>query len=109
MLQRLNVFWLGAGGFLLLFCVNEIIAYHLSRAPKWLGGPLVYGGMVVGALLGLMIMAFLGVEEPREASPQASAAASAPPDEGDGDASDDGKGESTSLRCRDGGVTTRGR
>ena len=68
MIGRLNLFWAGAGGFLALFCLNEIIAYHLSRTPKWLGGPLVYGAMVVGLALGLSIMAFLGFEEPREAS-----------------------------------------
>lgn len=68
MIGRLNLFWAGAGGFLALFCLNEIIAYHLSRTPRWLGGPLVYGAMVVGLLLGLSVMAFLGIEEPREAS-----------------------------------------
>lgn len=67
MLQRLNFFWLGAGGFLTLFCANEIIAYHLSRTPKWLGGPMSYAGMVVGVVIGLSVAAFLGVEEPREA------------------------------------------
>jgi hypothetical protein len=67
MLGRINIFWAGAGGFLALFCFNEIVAYHLSRTPKWLGGPLVYGAMVVGLLLGLSVMAFLGVEPEREA------------------------------------------
>ncbi|MDW8250285.1 MAG: hypothetical protein RMJ98_13400 [Myxococcales bacterium] len=67
MIGRLNLFWAGAGGFLSLFCLNEILAYHLSRTPKWLGGPLVYGAMVVGLVLGLSVMAFLGVEAPREA------------------------------------------
>lgn len=68
MIGRLNLFWAGAGGFLALFCLNEIIAYHLSRTPKWLGGPLVYGAMVVGLVLGLSVVAFLGIEEPREAT-----------------------------------------
>jgi len=68
MLGRINIFWAGAGGFLALFCTNEIIAYNLSRAPLWLGGPLAYGGMFVGLVLGLSIAAFLGIEEPREAT-----------------------------------------
>ena len=68
MLGRINLFWSGAGGFLTLFCFHEILAYHQSRTPKWLGGPLVYGGMVVGLLFGLSIVFFLGIEEPREAS-----------------------------------------
>lgn len=68
MLGRINPFWSGAGGFLTLFCFHEILAYHQSRTPKWLGGPLVYGGMVVGLLLGLSIFFFLGIEEPREVS-----------------------------------------
>jgi hypothetical protein len=72
MLGRLNLFWAGAGGFLALFCFNEILAYHLSRTPKWLGGPLVYGGMVVGLLFGLSIVAFLGIEAPREDPREAS-------------------------------------
>jgi hypothetical protein len=63
MLGRLNLFWAGAGGFLSLFCLNEIVAYHLSRTPKWLGGPLVYGGMVVGLIFGLSVVAFLGIEQ----------------------------------------------
>jgi hypothetical protein len=66
MLSRINVFWLGAGGFLALFCGNEIVAYHLSRTPRWLGGPMIYAACVVGLLAGLSVMAFLGIEEPRE-------------------------------------------
>lgn len=68
-MDRLNFFWLGAGGFLTLFCVNEIIAYHTMRVTLWLGGPLSYAGMVVGAVLGVSVMSFLGVEEPPEESP----------------------------------------
>lgn len=67
LLRRLNIFWLGAGGFLSLFCANEIAAYHLSRTPKWLGGPMIYVAMCVGLALGLAVMAFLGIEEPHEA------------------------------------------
>jgi hypothetical protein len=84
MLSRINVFWLGAGGFLALFCGNEIVAYHLSRTPRWLGGPMIYAACVVGLLAGLSVMAFLGIEEPREeASAGAGSAAgeSTPPDE----------------------------
>lgn len=66
MIGRFNLFWLGAGGFLVLFCLNEIVAYHLAAVPLWLGGPLSYAGMVVGALVGVSIAVFLGVEEPVE-------------------------------------------
>jgi hypothetical protein len=90
MIGRLNLFWAGAGGFLALFCLNEIIAYHLSRAPKWLGGPLIYGAMVVGLALGLSIVAFLGIEEPREAT--ASPADAPPPAEPDEAPEDAGRG-----------------
>lgn len=76
MLGRVNLFWSGAGGFLTLFCTNEILAFHLSKTPKWLGGPLVYGGMIVGWILGISIVLFLGIEEPRE--PNASSTERAP-------------------------------
>ncbi len=88
MLGRFNLFWIGAGGFLTLFCVNEIIAYHQSLVPMWLGGTLSYVGMVIGAFLGLTVMAFLGVEPVRGDS----GPAPAPPgvdDEEEGDEDED--------------------
>jgi hypothetical protein len=66
LLARLNVFWLGAGGFLALFCTNEIIANRVSHAPVWLGGRMVLVACYVGLAIGLAVMAFLGIEAPPE-------------------------------------------
>ena len=82
---RFNLFWLGAGGFLTLFCVNEIIAYRQAVVPMWLGGPLSVAGMVVGALLGLSVMAFLGIEP----SAEETAGGDSPDDEADETESDE--------------------
>jgi hypothetical protein len=104
-LHRLNVFWLGAGGFLALFCANEIIAYHLSRTPKWLGGPMSYAGMVVGVVIGLSVAAFLGVEEPRETL----AADESDPGEDDEEGDDEGGQDRASHDARpDHEVSKRG-
>lgn len=87
MIGRFNLFWLGAGGFLVLFCVNEIVAYHQAAVRMWLGGPLSYAGMVVGVLVGTSIALFLGIEEPVEGGSLAGPVAGAEPDgdEGEGD------------------------
>ncbi len=79
-LRKINVFWLGAGALLFLFNTNEIVAHHMVRVPRWLGGPVIYAGAVVGALLGVLVMAFLGVRP--EVEPESSASAPAlSPDE----------------------------
>ncbi len=85
--DRINLFWLGAGGFLALFCANEIVANHVSQAPVWLGGRLVYVASYVGLAMGLLVAAFLGVEEPPEADAEdpADAPGSASPVDADAD------------------------
>jgi hypothetical protein len=62
-LRRVNVFWLGAGGFLTLFCADELISFFQSRVRMWLGGPALAVADVVGILVGLSILRFLAVED----------------------------------------------
>jgi hypothetical protein len=104
MIGRFNLFWLGAGGFLVLFCVNEIVAYHLAAVPLWLGGPLSYAGMVVGALVGVSIAVFLGVEEPVEGGTPAAAAAA---DE-EGSEDDDGEADEVAPASKPGAAHDEG-
>ncbi|MFO0659512.1 MAG: hypothetical protein U0165_06750 [Polyangiaceae bacterium] len=61
LLQRINPFWMGAGALLLLFNVNEIVAYRMGTVPFWLGGPVIHAATIFGALLGLAVMALLGI------------------------------------------------
>ncbi len=74
---RVDVFWMGAGGFLTLFAVNEIVAYATHPVPRWLGGPLALGGEIVAVVVGLAVMYGLGIREPLVGSP---ADAAGPPD-----------------------------
>jgi hypothetical protein len=69
LLRRLDLFWLGAGGFLTLFGANELIAYATSPVPRWLGGPLVVVAEALAVLIGLAVMYGLGVREPLVKTP----------------------------------------
>jgi len=75
LLRRVNPFWFGAGALLVWFAVDEIVAYHQARVTRWLGGPLSLAGMIVAALVGVIIVYTLGIEEPPE-EPVAEAPAS---------------------------------
>lgn len=70
-LERLDPFWLGAGGFLTLFGANELITYASAPVPRWLGGPLIVVGETLAVLVGLAVMYGLGIREPppRESAP----------------------------------------
>lgn len=72
---RVDVFWMGAGGFLTLFGANEIVAYATHPVPRWLGGPLVLAGEIVAVLIGLAVMYGLGIREPLVSPPEEEAAA----------------------------------
>ena len=72
---RVDVFWMGAGGFLTLFGANEIVAYATHPVPRWLGGPLALAGEIVAVLVGLAVMYGLGLREPAPPEP----APAAPP------------------------------
>lgn len=61
---RVDVFWMGAGGFLTLFGANEIVAYATHPVPRWLGGPLALAGEILAVLIGLTVMYGLGIREP---------------------------------------------
>lgn len=61
---RVDVFWMGAGGFLTLFAANEIVAYATHPVPRWLGGPLALAGEILAAVIGLAVMYGLGIREP---------------------------------------------
>ena len=63
-LGRIDVFWMGAGGFLTLFGTNEVIAYATHAVPRWLGGPLALAGEIVAIFVGLAVMYGLGIREP---------------------------------------------
>ena len=67
-LRRLDLFWLGAGGFLLLFNVNEMISYATAKTPRWLGGPYSLVGISFGALVAVGIIFLLGVKPEPEAT-----------------------------------------
>lgn len=69
MVSRVNLFWFGAGLLLTVFGANEVVAYHLARVPRWLGGPLAYGGAWVAVALGVFVVWAYGFEEPREEEP----------------------------------------
>ena len=66
LLRRVNFFWLGCGALLTWFGVDELIAFHMSRVPRWLGGPIAHVGVAVAALAGLVILYTLAIEEKRE-------------------------------------------
>lgn len=80
---RVNLFWSGAGFFLTLFCVNEVIAYAQAPVRAWLGGPLVLVACLIGAMIGVSVMAFLGIEEPPEEPAKKPTPAASSPDEGE--------------------------
>ena len=66
LLRRVNPFWLAAGGLLTWFGVDELIAFHLTKVPRWLGGPLAHAGAAVATLLGLIVLYTLAIEEKPE-------------------------------------------
>ena len=66
LLRRVNLFWLAAGGLLTWFGVDELIAFHLTKVPRWLGGPLAHAGAVVATLFGLIVLYTLAIEEKPE-------------------------------------------
>ena len=74
---RVDVFWMGAGGFLTLFGANEVIAYATHPVPRWLGGPLALAGEIVAVVLGLAVMYGLGIREPPANPPRDAAKGSA--------------------------------
>jgi hypothetical protein len=83
LLDRINVFWFGAGALLTTFGTNEIVAYQLSRVPRWLGGGWALGGAIFATLTGLAVIYGLGIREPIEegdASPAPAPEPSAPDD-----------------------------
>ena len=61
-LRRVNLFWLGAGGLLTFFGADEIVAFRLSRVPKWLGGPMMEAGALLAVLVGLVVLGTLAIE-----------------------------------------------
>ena len=65
LLRRLNPFWLAAGGLLAWFGVDELIAFYLTKVPRWLGGPLALAGAVAATLAGLVVLYTLALEEKR--------------------------------------------
>ncbi len=79
--RRLSPFWLGAGLLLALFGTNEIVAYHLSRVPRWLGGPLAYGGAWIAVAVGVFVIWAYGVEDPPEDDQPPTARGAPPPRE----------------------------
>jgi hypothetical protein len=66
LLRRINPFWLAAGLLLTWFGLDELIAFHVTRVPRWLGGPIVHFGEVVVTLAGLVVLYTLAIEEKRE-------------------------------------------
>ena len=69
LLDRVNLFWLGAGGLLAFFGGDELVAFKLTREPRWLGGTPALIGAVVATLAGLAVMYGLGIREPIEDVP----------------------------------------
>ena len=65
-LERLNLFWLGAGGLLAFFGADELVAFKLTREPRWLGGNAALAGDILATLTGIAIMYGLGIREPLE-------------------------------------------
>lgn len=95
-LGRIDLFWMGAGGFLTLFGANEIIAYASHPVPRWLGGPLALAGEIVAVSIGLSVMYGLGLREAVEVDP----AAVAPASEGATDSGTEGSSSSDLRRAR---------
>ena len=66
MLRRINWFWTGAGALLTLFGTNELVAFHRTKVPRWLGGNLALAGEIVAVIVGITIIYTLGIEEEPE-------------------------------------------
>ena len=70
--RRFDFFWFGAGGLLVIYGANELIAWLTSHQRVWLGGWSSPVGAVAAILAGLLVIVTLGL--PKKLAPADAAA-----------------------------------